>query len=213
MLDIKEALFGTLRRMHHVRRYSSIPLIHPENVAEHSWQITMLGYLIGLDLQDRGITIAMEMLLRRLLMHDLSEALSGDIIRSFKHSNPKLLKEINDADHANTYGLTRTLMPPNPTRLAMGRMDNDGADAVFMDWSAAKDGLLEGQIVALADMLCVVSKCKEERAMGNTAVNYVLRSMYEEVLRGYRTHEYLKRYVIAIFPNDRWDDPYTEDTP
>jgi 5'-deoxynucleotidase len=194
MLKIKEALFGRLRGMHHVNRYSSVPLIHPENVAEHSWQVAMLSYLIGLDLRRRGYTIVMGMLLGRAITHDVEEgAGTGDIIRSFKYRSEEIKSAVEMGG-----------------RLLMGDLMNElGQESLefYEDWTNAKDGLLEGHIVALADMLCVVSKCVSEYRMGNRQVNYILRAMYEENLYTWHQHEILGRYVNEVFPNCRWSDP------
>jgi 5'-deoxynucleotidase len=182
MLNIKEALFGRLRGMHHVNRYSSVPLIHPENVAEHSWQVAMLSYLIGLDLRRRGITIAMEQLLRQAIVHDVEEgAGTGDIIRSFKYRSTEISNAIASGG-----------------RLLMGDLMNElGQESleVYSDWNQAKSGLLEGHIVALADMLCVVSKC-----------------VYEDNLAKFHHSEFLGQYVDQIFPNCRWSDPLDDPT-
>lgn len=191
-LDIRAALNGKLRRMHYVQRYSSLPVVRPENVAEHSWQIAMLSYLIGRDLESRGITIVMGDLLAKAVTHDMSEAISGDIIRSYKYSSAAMTRACQDADLINMDALVKEI----------------GVDILFDDWQNAKDGMLEGQIVKLADWLCVVSYCVAERRLGNLEIEGVLRHLYETAISTYHGHEYLHRYVDELFPNRQWDDPY-----
>lgn len=188
-------LSGTLRRMHNVQRYSSIPVVRTENVAEHSWQITMICYLIGHDLQAHGITVMMESLLSKALTHDVSEALSGDIIRSYKHSSEQMIIACHAADRLNMLDLCCEL-------------DGEGTDSLMQDWINAKDSSLEGHIVKLADLLCVVSYCMEEHALGNSKIDFVLRELYTTTLSGYHTHTYLAPYVDPLFPNREWRDPY-----
>jgi 5'-deoxynucleotidase YfbR-like HD superfamily hydrolase len=196
-INITEVLFGPLRRMHHVNRYSSIPMIKPKHVAGHSWDVAMISYMIALDLDTQGVTIAMPQLLRRCIMHDVSEALSGDIIRSYKYSSQALRTEMVTADRTNV-------------RMLAARLGNEGIGArIFRDWHDAKDGLLEGRIVALADMLAVYAECVEEAHMGNMMVMGVMEDLYKETLRSWHDVEFIGQYVTAVFPNKQWDDPLT----
>lgn len=196
LLDINEALNGTLRRMHHVRRYSSVPAIHPENVAEHSWQVAMLCYLIGRDLEVRGITVIWGDLLQKAILHDVSETMSGDIIRSYKHGSHEIRKATQDADYENMVKVTEKLG------------FEDVAGGMLDQWLTSKNSMLEGQIVALADLLCVVSYCAAEKRLGNDEVDFIMKGMYEESLYMWHDHWPLGQYVDAIFPNKRYEDAY-----
>lgn len=192
--DIRAVLGGTLTRMHRVQRYSSVPVLRPENVAEHSWQVAMICYAIGTDVNARSVvSIDIGALLVKALTHDVSEALSGDIIRSFKHSSPALKKAIEDADAINMAKLRTEIGQPV------------GQD-LYVAWSEAKDDTLEGDIVGLADLLCVVSYCIEEYALGNRRILFIAERMYKENLFMWHTHNYLGRYVDALYPHGDWQD-------
>ena len=194
---IREALYGKLRRMHHVQRYSSLPVITRENVAEHSWQVAMLSLMMALEIRERfAILVDIQETVTRAICHDVSEALSGDIIRSYKHSSPKMVQACQDADVINMEKLVQELGAGLAAR------------HVQVQWRDAKRPSLEGDIVSLADMLCVVSYCVEERAMGNTKLDNVLRVLYEETLAGYHDHPQLGHFMDEIFPSKCWDDPY-----
>lgn len=201
MFNIGAALTGTLTRMHRVQRYSSVPVLRPENVAEHSWQIAMISYLIGTDLnQDpklirSGQMIRFEILLPRAITHDVSETLSGDIIRSYKHSSTAMREACHDADLINMAKLRDEIGLPT-------------GQALFVDWSNAKASDLEGDIVMLADLLCVVAYCIDERSLGNTRIDTIAQDMYEQSLTTWHGHKWLGRYVDKLYPNKRWDDIY-----
>lgn len=204
MLDINAALFGTIRRMHAVQRYSSLPVLRPENVAEHSWQVAMLSYMIGLDVRERehGWTVNMELLLSKAICHDLSEVLSGDIIRSFKHSSPEVSSAINRADEINMRKLLIELSG-DPA------WQNSRWSDVWIAWANAKGTSRESGIVALADMLCVVSYCQEEHALGNRKLDHILKAVYEGALAPMRRDMLWTRpYIDGVFPNALWHDPY-----
>lgn len=196
MLDLRAALTGTLRRMHYVRRYSSIPTILPENVAEHSWQVAMLGYLIAEDINWRGDQLVNTgEVTNRAIMHDVSEAMSGDIIRSFKHGSEAIRVACKEMDKTNVEYLCIEL----------------GASETFvMEFLGAKDQTLEGQIVSLSDMLCVVSYCISEHRLGNRQADFVLEELYHKELTAWALHPVLGYYITAIFPNENWRDAYEE---
>jgi 5'-deoxynucleotidase len=198
-LDLNAALTGTLRRMHSVQRYSSVPVIRSENVAEHSWQMVMICYLIGHDLINQGVKLDMGKLLSRAAVHDVSETLSGDIIRSYKHSSESMEEACHHADIINMRKFVAEIDPDVHSR--PGKM-------LEMNWRRAKDDDLEGQIVKLADLLCVVSYCVAENALGNRAINFVLKGMYEDDLHPWHNHELLGVYVDKLFPTRNWFDPY-----
>lgn len=137
-------------------------------------------------------------LLGRAISHDVSEALSGDIIRSYKHSSPKLKDACDEADEINMERLVKEL----------GR--GAATDTLWGHWRTAKKSVnfkLEGEIVAFCDLLCVISYCVEEHALGNTRILFILKRMYEETLSEWHDHPWLGKYVNDLFPNRKWDDP------
>lgn len=194
-LSVANALTGTLRRMHAVQRYSSLPVVRSENVAEHSWQIAALCSLIAEDLWLEGKRVDIGKLLTRAIFHDVSEALSGDIIRSYKHSSQEMLTACGNADADNMISL-------------QAEIGGRAGRVMSKAWAEAKGKDLEGEIVALADLLCVVAYCVEEHALGNRKIDHVLRGAYEGPLVVYHTHWYLAQYVNDLFPNRKWNDPY-----
>jgi len=193
---ILEALSGKLRRMHHVTRYSSVPVIRRENVAEHSWQVAMLGFLIGSDINYKhGETIVdVGQVVIRAISHDVSEAVSGDIIRSYKHSSDIMREACAAADRINMAELVHPL--------------EAAGDQLYGFWQHAKDADLEGDIVEFCDMMCVVSYCVEESRLGNTMMDFVLEELYVKKMCEVHLHRYLGKYMDEIFPSGNWADPY-----
>ncbi len=101
MLDIYQAMNGSLRRLGAIRRYSSIPCGRPENVAEHIGFAAIYAYLIALDLEDREYDVNMGGLLEKIVVHDLDESMSGDIMRGFKYTNDHILAAIQATARSN----------------------------------------------------------------------------------------------------------------
>jgi putative hydrolase of HD superfamily len=181
--------------MHHIQRYSSLPVLKPENVAAHSWQVAFISMLIGWDLIHRGGDVQMGDLLEKALCHDLSEAMSGDIIRSYAYSSPQMTEAKREADYQMTTRLT-------------GEFGEAGTPAL-LQWENAKNETDEGQIVALADVLTVVTYCVEERRMGSEELDLILKRAYEQVLKPrFQDHPFLWRYVKQMFPDGNYTDAY-----
>lgn len=205
--DINAVLTGKLQRMHHVQRYSSIPVLFPENVAAHTGQICMLAYLIAHDLNSipfdpmfrtNAHQVDLGLLMSKAVTHDLmSEVMSGDIIRSYKHSSEEIREACQAADQINV-------------DLLASEIGGEAGSRAYFDWMRAKDGSLEGRIVALCDLLCVVAYCVQEHKAGNTLIDGVMHGMHEAVQPFLYTP--LSQYVNDVFPNNRWDDPYRRET-
>lgn len=195
-LDLAKAVHGRLRRMHHIARYSSIPVVKQELVSTHSWQMAMLGLLIAYDLNTgEPHTADAGEVVKKCVVHDLSEAMSGDIIRTYKHGTRLMEKACQAADLQNMHKLTREFGE------AVG-------DHIKEKWVHAKDSTLEGQIVVLCDAVCVVTYCAEEVRMGNDHMRHVPDDIFNEVLWPMRDHPLLGRYIHQLFPTGNYEDAY-----
>lgn len=89
-----------IKRLDSVIRYSSIPIVHSESVAQHSYWVVMYALLIhkaigGEDRLTKDLLIA-------ALVHDMAEAKTGDVVRTFKYSSEPLKKEIDKAEELIT---------------------------------------------------------------------------------------------------------------
>lgn len=198
-MNLFEIMTGKLSRLSYVNRYSSFPVNRRENVAEHSFWVTFIAYVIALDLQEQGHRVSTEHVLRQAMMHDISEAVSGDIIRSYKHLNDEVYAAMKDADAAGTYELVRN------------RDFGATAKRVHEAWLYAKsDTTLEGQIVAFADMAAAAFYMREEDRSGNRAIREVMRQMYETWFAAYHGHHALGQYIDQMYPNGRFFDMMRE---
>ena len=169
--------------MSHVNRYSSIPIIRRENVAEHSWYVTFYAYLIGVDLVRRGEVVDMEKLLTRALLHDIDESMTGDFLRVVKYGHPNLKKDLDEvsesviSDMEGSIGLLEALREP---------------------WKSAKADDLEGAIIQVADLARVASYVQEEISTGNTNVANVLRECKGYMMELVDDDSQVREYAAGI---------------
>jgi 5'-deoxynucleotidase YfbR-like HD superfamily hydrolase len=172
MLDLKAMLCGSVKRLAHVYRYSSLPVSRRENVAEHTAFVALFCLVIAKDLEDNSdVTVDRSKLLTSALLHDLDESLSGDFLRSVKLGVPGLKPLLDKACE----GFLRSIS----TQL--------GVD-LTTEWSHAKDSSLEGQILEVADLLGVASYLFEEFSSGNHHIFYILSEL----------DEYLKKLQMGL---------------
>lgn len=151
---IRELLTGDTRRLAYVRRYSAFAVLRSENVAEHSFYAAYYAFHVANNLLDRGYIVDVDVVVRKAILHDIGECVTGDIMRPFKYHS----KEILDVITATERELVET------------RLDGPTLEG----WRDAKDDTLEGRIVALADVLCVIAYCYEEAMCGNKYIKEVI---------------------------------------
>jgi|SRR3990167_4542484 len=160
----QDFLDGSIRRLNHIRRYSSYPVIRQENVAEHSFWIAFYAYRIGKELQYKyKEKVNYEALLEKAMLHDFEESKIGDVVRTFKYYNDAITTAMKDAEKKVTSDLFDELF------------EEEASKEVFKKWEAAKDVSLEGQIVMVSDMVCVFAYCIEEIELGNKFAEKTLR--------------------------------------
>jgi len=199
-MNLWDACTGKVSRMSYVNRFSSFPVNRRENVAEHSWWVAFISFLIYSSLSDRDPIeprIDLGKLLSRAISHDLNECLSGDIIRSYKYSSSRIRKAIEDADVENMNII----------------LEEIGSVDVALSWQNAKDIDIEGDIIRFADMAAVVFYLREEQRSGQ---NYhplaLVKEMYEKWFYTFHDHKFLGQYADSLFPNRDWRDAFRVQT-
>ncbi len=158
MSAIREVLYGEFRRVSHVYRYSALPVLNRENVAEHSWWTAMIAVTIAVEIDRADLTG--EVCLRGMV-HDIEEIGTGDLVREAKYFDQEMRDNFRRVEEAFALGLFSKL----------------GHTGEFLRsvWRNAKDDDLPGQIVSLADLFCVIAYVRWERSMGNTMLGRVER--------------------------------------
>lgn len=214
-MSLFEQLTGPVRRLHNVERYSSMPILKEENVAEHQWQVAFISLVIYWDqkvafeeaesaaeVSELGLVFAQlqpEVFLPRAICHDISESMSGDIIRSFKYSTKPVAEAMKDADDKNTWRLSKEF--------------GKAGELLYGAWRDAKSIHDDPncELVAFADVVAVVTKCAEEWHLGNRHMDAICKRAYEDHMKGLADkHQWLWRYVIQLFPTDDYQDIYRD---
>ncbi len=157
-INLQELLLGDMNRLRYLRRFGNSLVLHRENVAEHSYYVSLYGYWLCQWVKANTATpIETERVLVRAIFHDGDESRTGDFQRPFKYSSPEL-KTMLDAAAKGEF--QRAV-----TGILVGA--DDLVARLTEAWENAKDGSPEGCIVALADYLSVLSHMWQEVACAN----------------------------------------------
>lgn len=175
LLDMNSLLCGDMTRIRNVIRFSNSTRIKDESVAEHSYFTAYFALVLACTFSTaHNVPTSYEKVVTSAIMHDIDEAKSGDFVRHFKYSDKELKSKIEQA----TDGLMKGAM--------LGLFKSDKKDeaepaARFLHtrWKYAKEDTLEGDIVAFADFLSVLSYVVNEIACGNKKLIEQLDDMYE----------------------------------
>lgn len=160
-LNLRELLAGRTSQLRNIVRYSNGPRHHDESVAEHSYYTAFYALVMCEVLRKNKVHVDTNLAIRKAVLHDLDECISGDFVRSFKMSRPGLCEAIETA--------AASQIP----ELFLPILQNDSVMSSSLAEEAAtgkgKD-CLEGQVVAFADFLSVLAYAIQEVDTGNAAI-------------------------------------------
>lgn len=192
MLNLTELIDGDLTKLRNVIRFSNSTRIKDESVAEHSYFTAYYSMVLARVLiAKEGVQLNMGRILEAAILHDIDEAMSGDFVRHFKYMDKSLKSHIEDA--------TDKLMQHAFEPLFM--CDNaHTSQKLKYAWKTAKDpDTLEGDIVAFADFLSVLSYVMNEIDCGNVKLIRQLDDMQE-----YANTFYSRKYLIQYEESMHW---------
>lgn len=173
--DLK--MFCNYRRLKEIKRCNNFPVINREDVAQHSFYVTLLAMAIADEYntwaegeyfenpEKYHPLVNTEVLLRKSLLHDTSESMTSDIPWNIKHMNEEIneiLTEAIDKRIKEAYTGTKTM-------------------ELYYQLSKDCKKNLEGQFVGIADMLELGLYCYEERVKGNHLIQPLLDKCIELV--------------------------------
>lgn|SRR3990167_376175 len=156
------------RRLLHIKRYNTTPLAVHESVADHSFFVAVYGWMLHEYLKQFGKESNLEEILKRALVHDMEESISGDIIMTFKHKNPEFANMLHELNKGSMDEVLKDL-------------PQDLSKDIKEIWLRSKDETLEGFIIKAADKLSLVTYCIEQLLMGNEYMRPVLHRAIEAI--------------------------------
>lgn len=143
-------------------RYSLYPRLHNENVAEHSFYVSLFTLMIH-EYYDFDLKTALVM----ALMHDLPEIHVSDVNHSIKQRYPQIRDAVQRAEF-------EFVMSSCSTALSSAFINSHGDS-------------IEALIVKMSDALSVIQWVDSERRLGNNNIDFVLIEAEQRVKELYVT--------------------------
>ena len=79
-----------VRKLNNMGRWATEFMHQRTTVSEHSFLVAQIGQMLALIEEENGRQIDWGRLLRKLINHDVVEAITGDILSTTKYKNPEL---------------------------------------------------------------------------------------------------------------------------
>jgi 5'-deoxynucleotidase YfbR-like HD superfamily hydrolase len=167
--QILDAASGEIRRLDYVWRFSSIPILVPENVSSHCFWAALYSALIHTEIYKKEDSDKLlGAIILKALMHDVGESISGDFVRTFKHSSEELKNAIDKAEETE---FEKRIEQPikNLVKLSynLSEMNNNYVNA----------------IVKAADFLCLYQFMRREWLRGNREIKSNFQMMIEDLVK------------------------------
>lgn len=160
-------LYG--RRLQNVQRFSIWNKIKPQSVAEHCYNVSLYAMVLADLERGFGNTVDMEKIFRMCLIHDLEEAVTGDIMHDFKYNNPNLLEMIQRFSLKCFHDMVRDLPNPLPEKY------------IELKKIIKNDDSIEDKIVEAVDNLDVLLWAVEERRLGNSELDPLIQKNISQI--------------------------------
>jgi putative hydrolase of HD superfamily len=145
----------TVRKLNNMGRWAPEFMHQRATVSEHSFQVAQIGQMLALIEEENGTKVDWEKLFKKLINHDVVEALTGDILSFVKHRKAEMKKMVDIIEEEVTDEYLLSYME-EPYRSIYKKMLFDG-----------KDQTLEGQILKAADYIDAIIECINEINLEN----------------------------------------------
>ncbi|MBD2863808.1 5'-deoxynucleotidase [Paenibacillus oceani] len=144
-----------LYRLRYIERWSLMRNVHKENVAEHSFHVSLLTHaLCTIANVVYGRRLPTERIVTAALFHDTTEVFTGDIPTPVKHHNPVILRNFREIEQHAAKRLVN-MVPPELQHVYGPLIEGKNTDPEHARY-------MKG-----ADLLDAYLKCASELSAGN----------------------------------------------
>jgi len=164
--------FEVINSMSALTRYSQAHNITRESVLEHTAFVAIFGAAIC-----HRIGADPTKVLRRAIVHDIDEIVTGDIPTPTKYANDIVSEALQELEAKGANESICKLFTES--------------ESFYDDWACAKDDSIDGWVIKVSDSAAVIYKMWQEAMLGNkTLLEYRprLRSVFEGWLHGNSEH-------------------------
>ncbi|HPV02054.1 MAG TPA: HD domain-containing protein [Clostridiales bacterium] len=145
----------TVRKLNNMGRWSTDFMHQRATVSEHSFFVAQIGQMLALIEEQNGNKVDWCRLFRKLLNHDVVEAMTGDIISTVKYKNAQLRDMLS--------ALEKEIVEENLLASIEEPYKSIYREILF----DGKDSTLEGEILRCADYIDAIVECINEVKLNN----------------------------------------------
>lgn len=145
----------TVRKLNNMGRWSTDFMHQRATVSEHSFFVAQIGQMLALIEEEHGNVIDWSRLFKKLLNHDVVEAMTGDIISTVKHKNEQL-RDMLSLIEKEVVEENLLVSMEEPYKSIYRQILFDG-----------KDDTIEGRILKCADYIDAIMECVNEVRLNN----------------------------------------------
>ena len=181
--------FAYLSRMRLIQRWGLMYNVHPENIQEHSLQVSMIAYTLA-SIRNRiyGGKVDGERVALLALFHDSSEVITGDLPTPIKYFNPEIKSAYKKIERVADERLF-SMIPEE--------LQGDFRSIFFPEKEDEDHWLL----VKAADKISAYLKCLEELKQGNEEFSKAKHVMKESIdkLKLPEVKYFMKTFTPSMF--------------
>lgn len=191
---IYQFLTWDLFTMSDIQRYSWAKVIIKENLAEHSYYVSVLADLITEDLIKRYPQKEINRLnvLRFALYHDYEEVYTWDIVTPVKYKSDEFRKGLEHLWKILLNEGVKNNFINNEHIWERIRLSNS-------EYGIKKDKDLENRIVKFADLLQSLSYVVKEVNLWNSYMEIKVKRIIKTMINKYSTSHYFRPYIKDLF--------------
>jgi putative hydrolase of HD superfamily len=177
----------TVRKLNNMGRWSTDFMHQRTTVSEHSFFVAQVGQMMALIEEENGNAVDWGRLFKKLINHDVVEAITGDIISTVKHKNDQF---------RDMLGLLEREVAEENLLVSMDEPYKGIYREILFD---GKDETLEGKILKGADHIDAIMECIGEVRLNNLVpfvekYHSIMEKLRESDLASVRT------FTEAILP-------------
>lgn len=144
-----------VRKLNNMGRWATEFMHQRTTVSEHSFLVAQIGQMLALIEEENGGTVDWGRLFKKLINHDVIEAITGDILSTTKYKSPQLSKAL---------GIIEKELAEETFFSQMEQPYKDLYRNLLFD---GKDDSMEGQILRAADNIDALMECIFEVKLNN----------------------------------------------
>jgi len=191
---IRNLVEGEYKNIADVYRHTGQRTSKSENIAEHSYFVTLLADIITTDLLEKykDLEIDRYKILKYGIYHDFDEVYTWDIITPVKYKSIWLKKELEMAGE---------LLLKEGLKESFLEQEHVQKDIInsFEAYEKNKMDILENQIVKFSDMLQYILFATVEARMWNQNFSKTLTKVIIKFADIWKKHEYLWEYADDLY--------------